>query len=82
MSVSNLTKAERRHAQARLLNAWARQQMSCVSNLFAFARVNQQHTRPLIAMGDDNFDWDVSHGEAEHDQVYDFLTADGIFVWL
>jgi endonuclease/exonuclease/phosphatase family metal-dependent hydrolase len=54
--------AEGRHEQARLLNAWARQQ-----------------TLPVIAVGDYNFDWDVTNGETMHDQGYDLLTAEGVF---
>jgi endonuclease/exonuclease/phosphatase family metal-dependent hydrolase len=54
--------ADGRHEQARLLNAWAREQ-----------------TIPVIAVGDYNFDWDVTTGETVHDQGYDLLTAEGVF---
>jgi hypothetical protein len=56
---------ERRHEQARLLNAWARQQ-----------------TLPVIAVGDYNFDWDVTNGATMHDRGYDLLTGDGVFTWV
>jgi len=33
----------------------------------------------FIAVGDYNFDWDVTNGESMHDQGCDLLTADGVF---
>jgi endonuclease/exonuclease/phosphatase family metal-dependent hydrolase len=54
-----------RHEQARLLNAWAREQ-----------------TLPVIAVGDYNYDWDVVQGETRHDQGFDEMTRDGVFVWV
>ena len=54
-----------RHEQARLLNAWAREQ-----------------TLPVIAVGDYNYDWDVAQGETRHDQGFDEMTRDAVFVWV
>jgi len=59
------SRADRRHEQARLLNAWARTQ-----------------TAAVIAVGDYNFDWSVSGGDADHDAGYDRMTADGVFRWV
>jgi endonuclease/exonuclease/phosphatase family metal-dependent hydrolase len=42
----------------------------------------RSQTLPVIAVGDYNFDWDVSNGEADHDQGYDLLIQDEIFVWI
>jgi endonuclease/exonuclease/phosphatase family metal-dependent hydrolase len=42
----------------------------------------RQQVLPVIAVGDYNFDWSVTNGEANHDAGYDRLTADGIFVWV
>jgi hypothetical protein len=44
--------------------------------LNAWAR---EQTLPVIAVGDDNFDGDVTRGETRHDQGYDLLTAEGVF---
>jgi endonuclease/exonuclease/phosphatase family metal-dependent hydrolase len=54
-----------RHEQARLLNAWAREQ-----------------TLPVIAVGDYNYDWDVADGETRHDQGFDEMTREEVFVWV
>lgn len=40
----------------------------------------RQQPLPVIAVGDYNFDWNVTNGEASHDAGYDHLTAEGIFV--
>jgi endonuclease/exonuclease/phosphatase family metal-dependent hydrolase len=42
----------------------------------------RQHTLPVIALGDFNFDWSVTNGDTNHDAGYDHLTADGVFVWV
>ena len=42
----------------------------------------QKQTLPIIAVGDYNFDWDVTQGEKKHDKGYDLLTENGIFTWI
>jgi endonuclease/exonuclease/phosphatase family metal-dependent hydrolase len=37
-------------------------------------------TLPVVAVGDYNFDWNVTNGA--HDQGYDLLTKDGVFTWV
>jgi hypothetical protein len=37
---------------------------------------------PAIAVGDYNFDWDLRNGDTNHDQGYDFMTADDEWVWV
>ncbi|WP_372364516.1 endonuclease/exonuclease/phosphatase family protein [Candidatus Uabimicrobium sp. HlEnr_7] len=37
---------------------------------------------PVIAVGDYNFDWDISRGEKKHDRGFDYLTKDGVFNWV
>ncbi len=39
-------------------------------------------TLPVIAVGDYNFDWHYRHGESDHDQGYDNLTAGSVFTWI
>lgn len=36
----------------------------------------------IIAVGDYNFDWEVVGGDADHDQGFDNMTADGAFEWV
>jgi endonuclease/exonuclease/phosphatase family metal-dependent hydrolase len=36
----------------------------------------------VIAVGDYNFGWDVSNGEADHDQGYNLLIHGEVFVWI
>lgn len=36
---------------------------------------------PVIAVGDYNFDWDVTDGDSDHDEGYDLMTDDGVFQW-
>ena len=45
------------------------------------ARARSQ-TLPVIAVGDYNFDWDVSNGDTVHDRGYDRLIADGVLTWI
>ena len=45
------------------------------------ARAPQQ-TLPVIAVGDYNFDWDVSNGDTVHDRGYDLLIVDGVLTWV
>jgi endonuclease/exonuclease/phosphatase family metal-dependent hydrolase len=40
------------------------------------------HQIPVIATGDYNFDWSVTNGDSDHDQGYDNLTAQNVFVWV
>ncbi len=40
----------------------------------------KKQTLPVIAVGDYNFDWDVSTGK--HDRGFDNLTAGGVFDWV
>jgi endonuclease/exonuclease/phosphatase family metal-dependent hydrolase len=47
--------------------------------LNAWAR---SQTLPVIAVGDYNFDWDVSNGDTVHDRGYDLLIADGVLTWI
>jgi len=47
--------------------------------LNAWAR---HQTLPVIAVGDYNYDWDVSQGETRHDQGFDEMTRDEVFVWV
>lgn len=47
--------------------------------LNAWARTQ---TAPIIAVGDYNFDWSVTRGDADHDQGYDFMTQNGVFTWV
>lgn len=42
----------------------------------------RSQTLPVIAVGDYNFDWDVSNGDTVHDPGYDLLTVDGVFTWI
>jgi hypothetical protein len=42
----------------------------------------RQQTLPIIAVGDYNFDWDVTHGDTVHDPGYDLLTGDGVLTWV
>jgi hypothetical protein len=35
-----------------------------------------------IDAGDYNFDWFVTNGDIDHDQAYDNMTAQNIFVWV
>jgi hypothetical protein len=37
---------------------------------------------PVIAVGDYNFDWEVEDGETYHDEGYDLMTEDDVFVWV
>lgn len=37
---------------------------------------------PVIALGDYNFDWHVTNGDADHDLGYDNLTADDAWIWV
>lgn len=37
---------------------------------------------PVIAVGDYNFDWDVTRGEKKHDRGFDYLTKNGVFSWI
>jgi hypothetical protein len=39
-------------------------------------------TLPVIAVGDYNFDWSVTNGEADHDRGFDEMTADNVFAWV
>ena len=47
--------------------------------LNAWAR---EQTLPVIAIGDYNYDWDVAQGETRHDQGFDEMTRDAVFVWV
>lgn len=38
-------------------------------------------TLPVIAVGDYNFDWEVSGGETNHDQGFDHMTAGEAWAW-
>jgi hypothetical protein len=42
----------------------------------------RRQTLPVIAVGDYNFDWDVSHGDTVHDRGDDLLIADGVLTWI
>jgi hypothetical protein len=42
----------------------------------------QNQVLPIIAVGDYNFDWEVKHGETDHDKGYDNLIAGGAFAWV
>jgi len=42
----------------------------------------RSQTLPVIAVGDYNFDWDVSNGDTVHDRGYDLLIVDGVFTWI
>ena len=37
---------------------------------------------PVIAVGDYNFDWEITGGDGHHDQGYDLLTAGQNFEWV
>ena len=37
---------------------------------------------PVVAVGDYNFDWSVTNGDADHDAGFDGMTADGVFAWV
>lgn len=37
---------------------------------------------PVIAMGDYNFDWDVLNGDQDHDEGFDNMVQDDVFVWV
>ena len=41
-----------------------------------------EQTLPVIAVGDYNFDWNVSTGAQKHDAGYDLLTANDRFAWV
>ena len=41
-----------------------------------------QQKLPVIAVGDYNFDWEVSGGDSDHDLGYDNFVEDGVFVWV
>ncbi len=42
----------------------------------------QRQTLPVIAVGDFNFDWSVTNGDADHDAGYDALIEENVFVWI
>ncbi|MGB3402217.1 MAG: endonuclease/exonuclease/phosphatase [Microcoleaceae cyanobacterium] len=42
----------------------------------------QKQTLPIIAVGDYNFDWDVTKGDQKHDLGYDLLTENQVFSWV
>jgi hypothetical protein len=42
--------------------------------------VNQQI--PVIAVGDYNYDWSVTDGDSDHDEGYDNMIVNGVFVWV
>lgn len=42
----------------------------------------RQQTVPVIAMGDYNFDWEVSGGDNHHDAGYDKITANNAWTWV
>ena len=39
-------------------------------------------TLPVIAVGDYNFDWEVTGGEQNHDQGFDLMTEGGAWEWI
>jgi endonuclease/exonuclease/phosphatase family metal-dependent hydrolase len=41
-----------------------------------------RQTLPVIAVGDYNFDWALSGGEADHDPAYDAMVAGGAWEWI
>jgi hypothetical protein len=41
-----------------------------------------RQTLPVIAVGDYNFDWALSGGEADHDPAYDVMVAGGAWEWI
>lgn len=41
-----------------------------------------KQTLPIIAVGDYNFDWDLSRGDTSHDRGFDLMTANDTFVWV
>jgi endonuclease/exonuclease/phosphatase family metal-dependent hydrolase len=58
-------------------NASRRHQQAQMLNDWAEAQ-----TVPVIAVGDYNFDWEVTGGDSDHDAGYDLLIADGVFEWV
>jgi hypothetical protein len=58
-------------------NEDARRRQSELLNAWA-----AQQELPVIGLGDYNYDWDLVDGDDDHDAGYDFLTADGVWVWV
>jgi hypothetical protein len=58
-------------------NAAGGHRQACLLN----ARARRQ-ILPVTAVGDDNFDGDVTNDDTVHDPGYDLPTVDGVFAWV